>query len=192
MQFRLIPALVLFLGSYFPLAIILLVQDVKREYWGRPICTSISVGSCDYQLLDHPWIGISVALISGIAVFSVVRVLGAIRLRFDAEVLESKLVPNELINYVFPYVVSFMGLNYASPASLAGFLVFLFLMFAITYKSGQIVMNPLLLLFGWRLYDVKIKIEKQERLVRAFSKEKVVPGTYRYEVVQDVYFMGEA
>ncbi|KPB60883.1 Uncharacterized protein AC510_4794 [Pseudomonas amygdali pv. myricae] len=29
-------------------------------------------------------------------------------------------------------------------------------MFAITYKSGQIIMNPLLLIFGWNLYEANM------------------------------------
>ncbi|CAI9007768.1 hypothetical protein EMIT0324P_70245 [Pseudomonas chlororaphis] len=40
-------------------------------------------------------------------------------------VKDSKTVPNDLINYVFPYVVSFMGLDLASDGKFYGFLVFL-------------------------------------------------------------------
>jgi hypothetical protein len=41
MQMRLFPALILFLGSYFPLSLILLIQDIKETSGGAFICKRV-------------------------------------------------------------------------------------------------------------------------------------------------------
>ncbi|MGF1807455.1 hypothetical protein L4C31_19630, partial [Aliivibrio sifiae] len=56
-----------------------------------------------------------------------------------------------------------------------------------TYKSGQIIMNPLLLMFGWKLYEAKIEINGQERDVRVLKKGTLAPGSYKFQSVQDFY-----
>ncbi|MBF4349385.1 hypothetical protein EAY19_25410, partial [Vibrio anguillarum] len=56
-----------------------------------------------------------------------------------------------------------MGISYDTPEKLLGFAVFLLWMFAITYKSGQIIMNPLLLMFGWKIYEATVDFNGQER-----------------------------
>jgi hypothetical protein len=106
---------------------------------------------------------------------------------FEARVKRTKAIPNDIINYVFPYVVSFMGISYDSPEKLLGFAVFLLWMFAITYKSGQIIMNPLLLMFGWKLYEADIEINGNERSVRILYKGNLTPGSYSAQTVQDFY-----
>ena len=88
---------------------------------------------------------------------------------------------------MFPYVVSFMGISYEHPEKLLGFAVFLFWMFAITYKSGQIIMNPLLLMFGWKLYEVEAEINGNERSVRVLFKGNLAPGEYDVQTIQDFY-----
>ena len=115
----------------------------------------------------------------------------AVRLKVEAEVLSAKPVPNDLINYVFPYVVSFMGLSYGDPQKLAGFFVFLVLLFLITYRSGQILMNPVLIAFGWRLYEVDIVVggNRVRKTVRALKQGKLLPGEQLIEDVQEVYLM---
>lgn len=106
---------------------------------------------------------------------------------FEARVKITKAIPNDVINYVFPYVVSFMGISYESPEKLLGFAVFLLWMFAITYKSGQIIMNPLLLMFGWKLYEAEIEINGNERSVRMLYKGNLTPGDYSVQTIQDFY-----
>lgn len=106
---------------------------------------------------------------------------------FRVNVLQSKAIPNELINYTFPYVVSFMGISYAEPQKLLGFGVFLLWMFAITYKSGQILMNPLLLMYKWRLYEATISISGQTREVRVLKQGSLTPGAQEGQTVQDFY-----
>jgi len=72
----------------------------------------------------------------------------------SVEITASKPMATELMNYVLPYVVSFMGIDFSDERKLIGFIIFLGWMFVLTYKSGQILMNPVLILFGYRLHEV--------------------------------------
>lgn len=150
MQFRLWSAAAVFLGSYLPLALILLVQDVPKGLWGATSCDWRRNYDCTFRLLEHPWIAIGSVVITGGALGLAIVSINAVRLRHSVMVLEVKSIPNDLIGYLLPYVVSFMGMSYGEPRQVAGFFVFWVVLFAITYRSGQILLNPLLIVIGWR------------------------------------------
>jgi len=193
MQFRLWSGAAIFLGSYLPLALILLVQDVSQEHWGSAVCGWRGNYDCTFLMFEHPWIALGSVVVTLTALgFSIVSIR-AVRLKHTVRVLEVKSIPNDLIGYLFPYVVSFMGVSYGEPKQIAGFLVFWVVLFAITYRSGQILMNPLLIVIGWRLYDVKMGVgQKGEiRSVRVLKRGKLLPGLRRAEEVQDVFLMGD-
>ncbi|WP_233842834.1 hypothetical protein [Dyella sp. 2HG41-7] len=192
MQFRLTSAVVLFIGSYFPLALILLVQDIPKKYLDAPFC-KLGRSNCTIQIFAHPVPALISVLMSGIALLITHWALRRVTLRFDAKVIEAKTISNDWINYVFPYVVAFMGLSFDDAGKLWGFLVFLIVLFAITYRSGQILMNPLLIIFGWKIYEVKMQIgqNKETRITRVIKQGKLRPGMQRAEEVQDFYFMGD-
>lgn len=108
---------------------------------------------------------------------------------FAVNVKKYKPIPNEIINYTFPYVVSFMGISYDEPQKLIGFLVFLLWMFAITYKSGQILMNPLLIIMRWRLYEATIVISNVEKDVRILAHGELKIGNVTAQTIQDFYIV---
>jgi len=109
-------------------------------------------------------------------------------------VTEVKHVPADLINYVIPYIVSFMGLDYGSPSKLLGFAVLFLWIFWITYRSGQIAMNPVLIVFGWRLFELKYSYMRSSdpRVGRALGRTEVHPNrTYYQGSLQDVMILRE-
>lgn len=63
MQFKLIPALLVFLGSYFPLAIILAIQDIKISSWDSNIC--INLDKCHLPEFHNPWTSLLIFMITG-------------------------------------------------------------------------------------------------------------------------------
>jgi high-affinity Fe2+/Pb2+ permease len=69
-----------------------------------------------------------------------------------------------------------MGLDLGVNGKFFGFLLFIVLMFVITYRSGQILMNPFLLVAGWQLYELNIVTEGHKRCVKALSEEPVRSG----------------
>ncbi len=191
MQFKIIPGFVIFIGSYFPLAFILAVQDIPISWWSRSFCNFSDIDNCLFNPFGNVYFS---TIFIGMTFFSVVVsnfTLEKITFTHNGEVISSKTIPNDIINYIFPYVVSFMGISYDAPEKLLGFSVFLLWMFAITYKSGQIIMNPLLLMFGWNLYEAKVKIDgcDGEREVRVLKKGGLPPGSYEFQTMQDYYIL---
>lgn len=176
MQMRLLPALILFLGSYFPLSLILVVQDIKEASWEESVCRAITFAGCHLPELQNPWRALGLLVICAISLVLFVGLMKRLSAYSSLEVIDSKSVPNDLINYVFPYVVSFMGLDLGSNGKFYGFLLFIVLMFVITYRSGQILMNPFLLISGWQLYELNILTEGHRRCVKALSQDQVQPG----------------
>lgn len=153
MQYRVAIAVVVFVGSYLPLSLIMLAQDFNYAYLGRPICLQFWVEGCTLPLKNPGFaIGIFLACLMclGVAVWS----LSALTPKQEIIVTEAKHVPSDLMNYTLPYVVSFMSIDYQEPGKFVGFLIFLAWMFWITQRSGQIILNPVLIVLGWRFYDV--------------------------------------
>ncbi len=178
MQMRLIPALILFLGSYFPLSLILLIQDIKETSWKAPLCRITEASSCFLPELTNPNRALGLLVICAVSLIVFMNLMKNLSGYSSLEVVDSKSVPNDLINYVFPYVVSFMGLDLGGDGKFFGFLLFIVLMFVITYRSGQILMNPFLLVSGWQLYEMNIVTEGHKRCVKGLSRELVKPGDY--------------
>ncbi len=194
MQIKLIPAALLFLGSYFPLALILAAQDIKSEFFALPFCTfQHGLASCQLPQLANPflvWTFFATTLLSLLFFLHVLKHLPG---PTEMTVEESKTIPNDLINYVFPYIVSFMGVELSSTGKVLGFGLFMVWMFLLSYRSGQILMNPILLVSGWQLYEVQADIEGNRRNLRALSRESVVPGqTLHSCLVQGIYVLSKA
>ena len=80
-----------------------------------------------------------------------------------------------------------MGISYDETEKLFGFGVFLFWMFAITYKSGQIIMNPLLLMFGWKLYETTVLINGVTRHIQILKHGSINLGPLYVQTIQDFY-----
>ncbi|XDF35069.1 hypothetical protein RBH89_23125 [Paracidovorax avenae] len=193
MQFHLFSGLLIFLGSYLPLAIILAMQDIPAKWWSQPFCTRAEVGegACRFIPFDNPIISITFLSATILATVLAKTSLQKIKYPFIVDVKRFKATPNDIINYTFPYVVSFMGIAYGEPQKLIGFGVFLLWMFAITLKSGQILMNPLLLIFGWKLYEATIVINGMEKDVRILKRGTLEIGQQMAQTVQDFYIVGK-
>lgn len=187
MRFNILSAFLIFLGSYLPLAIILGIQDIPNIWWDQPLCATLEISKCTFNPFKNAAIAISFILITLISTIFAQISLHKVSFPYQIQIISSKPIPNDIINYVFPYVVSFMGISFNEPNKFIGFLVFLIWMFAITYKSGQIIMNPLLIIFNWRLYEAKISINTQQREVKILKKGLLVPGQQNAQVIQDFY-----
>lgn len=191
MQLRRLVGFALFVGSYFPLALILLVQDIdpiaiKAGYCPGPLAWV--QGACRLPLL-HPALSAGAATLSVCCVILTLIILRGIPMGHRIRVLEAKHVPADLINYVIPYVVSFMGIDFGAPTKLAGFLVFFVWLYWITYRSGQVIMNPLLVVFGWQLFEIRYSFLQSSdvRSGRALARFELEPGhLYRKSDLQDV------
>jgi hypothetical protein len=195
MQLRTPSAFALYVGSYLPLGLVLFVQDVDPVAVRKGFCPPLAWfgGGCVVPLM-HPWWAVGTVAIGITCLILTTLTLRAIGTPRQVKVAEAKHIPADLINYAMPYIVSFMGLDFGSPTRLLGFGVFFVWIFWITYRSGQIVMNPILIVFGWRLYEIKysfIGIDKPW-LGRALFRGEVEPDkVYRKGNLQDVMILRE-
>lgn len=190
MQLKKTSAFALYIGSYLPLGFILFVQDLDPEALKAGLCrpSSWSIKSFHFPLL-HPWWSFGTVGLGIICFLVTLWTLRSVATPNRIQVVEAKHIPADLINYAMPYIVSFMGIDFASPMKMLGFAVFFLWIFWITYRSGQIIMNPILIVFGWKLFEIKYNfVQSGDQLIgRALSREDIEPNRmYRRGSLQDV------
>lgn len=190
MQLRIWSAFALYVASYLPLCLILFAQDLDFEAIGMGLCmpSAWRTLSCRSPLLNPAWSLTAVALSCACLVLTL-WTLRTTRAAQRVEIKEVKHIPADLINYVIPYVLSFTGIDFGSPSKLLGFAVFFLWIFWITYRSGQIIMNPMLAAFGWRLYEMKYRYLQGDRdfTSRVLADLEIEPKLiYRQANLQDV------
>ncbi len=160
MQLRFLAALAVYFASYLPLSVILLVQDLKFDRIGGAFCNPFTTPSQQCKIpLDHPVAAAAAVAVCAAALAWTLITLHLVSPGQSITIKEAKHVPADLMNYTLPYVVSLIGLDYKDPAKLLGFLVFFLWMFVITYRSGQTILNPVLAVFGWQLYEVTYEFQ---------------------------------
>jgi len=191
MQLRAPVAMIVYLASYLPLSVILLCQDLDFAALSRPVCSAVLLAhsSCEIPL-QHAGYAIGAVILCGACFAVTLFTLVLVRPKQQILIKEAKHVPADLMNYVLPYVVSFMGLDYKDVGKLIGFLVFFLWIFLITYKSGQIILNPVLTVFGWQLYDATYSYQGGADIEHSgviLSHAGLEAGNaYRQAAIQDV------
>jgi hypothetical protein len=187
LQFRLLTALVVFIGSYLPLGVILFVQNFDFSVFDQQLCWPLYDKNCPLPV-KNPIFSIGLLSLTVFCFFVTLIALRVIRPSIDIQILEAEYVPTDLMNYTLPYVVSFMSIDYQETSKFVGFLVFLAWIFWITYKSGQIILNPVLIAMGWRLYKVSYKFSGSSNFLKSsvLSKGHLALGSYKQYPLQDI------
>ncbi len=166
----------------------MLAQDFRYELLNHSLCWPLDSNSCVMPFRNGAF---PLLIFVGCAVCFVIS-LGAlytVRPKIPLDIQETKHIPAELMSYTLPYVVSFMSLDYQDTGKFVGLLIFLGWMFLITYRSGQLILNPLFAVLGWRFYEIKYTFpgSSAEYLGRVLSKALLEPGKrYSHSVVQDI------
>lgn len=179
MELRLVFASAIFLGSYLPLSVILLVQDFKVEFLNRPFCSALWQMSSECELpFNNPYLSIGFALCCLFCLLITILVILCKQEAQSITIIESKQIPTDLINYVVPYIVSFMSLEYSQSTKVLGFMLFMIWIFWLSYKTGQVILNPILIILGWKLYEIKYTYQNSplERIDKALSKTEFEPS----------------
>lgn len=177
MKPRIITALIVFFGSYLPLSVILLVLNFDGNVAKNNLCLSILKSECSLPF-KTPVLAIGIFLLCSACFALTLFIINLVRTNdHPVQIEESKHIPSELMSYVLPYVVSFMTIDYQETSKLIGIFIFLLWMFWITFKSEQIIMNPMLTVLGWKLYDVKLKHQNDDQSYQGklLSRYEVLP-----------------
>ena len=188
MQLRIYAAALLFVGSYFPLSLILLAQDINYSAFSDAT-NNVALGLGCSTILKNPNFSIPIATFSFVCFILTIVVLQLATPKTLIKLTDAKHVPADLMNYTLPYVVSFMSFDYQETGKFVGILIFLGWMFLISHRSGQVILNPLLIVFGWRHYELKYVFAGDDREFRgqALSKDVLEPGMHcKQSAVQDI------
>jgi hypothetical protein len=190
-QLRIYAAIIVYMASYFPLSIILFIQDLDYHTASHGICEDwLSFGERCAIPLHHPVLAVIVVLVSLACLLVALLTIQLIKPGRSIAIVESKHVPTDLMSYVLPYVVSFMSLDFGDSSKFLGFAVFFAWIFLITYRSGQIIMNPMLAVFGYRLYELKYAYQGGSAVIYsgfALSNTQLEPNTvHKHSSIQDV------
>jgi hypothetical protein len=141
MKLRIWAAIIIFISSYSPLALILLIKDLDKVTW----------------TLRNPIIAISILAIAAISVFVLSITTRVIRQGDVVTLTRVSSKSGELVNYTIPYMISFFGFDLGDWRELSAFIVFMLLMCMLTIRTQNIFINPILALQGYGLYDVEFK-----------------------------------
>ncbi|HIF9536759.1 hypothetical protein [Photobacterium damselae] len=146
--------ILIFLSSYYPLFLILFIKDVNEQTIGIPF------GLAEWHLKISYWalFGILASSIATLATGYIMRYLftrseGADEIRLT----QVTVVRGDMINYTLPFLIGLFAFDYKTWQSILSLIIFLIFMFAFSRNEKIVLLNPMFLLLGIRLYDIKYK-----------------------------------
>ncbi len=137
MKLRFLAALLMFLSSYSPLALIVVIKDLDSKT-GLP---------------QHPIASLAILIVAlGVCLITHIAVK---RIKSGVPVVVSKISnkSSDLFTYTIPYMISFYNFNLGDWKTLLSLTIFMLLMFALAYRTQNVFINPVLALSGYGLYD---------------------------------------
>jgi hypothetical protein len=155
-----IPALLIFISSYFPLALILIIKDFDTIAL-RP---------------SHPLVAYSVAIVTLASCVIVLVAANSMRNGLPVQISKVSGKSGEMFTYTIPYMISFYNFNLGDLKIILCLLIFLSLMFLLALRTQSMMTNPVLALFGFGLYDCQFIDGRKELQGHFISREVFRPG----------------
>ena len=144
---------VVFITAYYPLFLILLIRDISKTN-----LDGVMIGFIENGYHVSCW-ALSFFLISScVALFASWLVRKNLTYQEGGvaiNVKESKQLHGDMLNYTLPFLMGLFAFGYENWQSITALLVFLVFMFAFVSKDRVILLNPMFLLVGIRLYEMK-------------------------------------
>jgi hypothetical protein len=158
--------LLLFLSSYFPLAVIVAIVFHERNRW-------IALGFLLAGLLG---------VLGTLAYLRYARTLGAVRVQVKGHQRKD----GEAMGYILTYLAPFVVLPSARWEEVVSLIVF-FLVLALLYiNSNMIHVNPMLNILGYRIYELSMEDGAIHALI---TRRRVIRGSVisAIEIDEDIY-----
>ena len=166
MKPRILTAILLFISAYSPLILILAVKDFDFD--------------CCYNF-HHPFTIWTLLFVSAISIFLLFYSIGSIKKgNMPVKIVEVQNRSVDLINYTIPYIVSFFGFDLAKTDDVVSLSIFMLLMLILTIKSKSVFLNPILLIAGYNLYDLKYEFNQKTESRIVLSKYETKRGEQYY------------
>jgi hypothetical protein len=142
---------VVFLTAYYPLFLILLIRDIGVKTTGLAFWSAES----GYHL--NSW-ALGFFTLSSVATLFTAYLMrnnltyqeGGVAINVEG----CKQLRGDMLNYTLPFLIGLFAFDYGSWQSIAALLIFLIFMFAFVSKDRVILLNPMFLLMGIRLYEM--------------------------------------
>lgn len=160
MKPRIIPALLIFLSSYFPLVLIFVVKDLD---------------ACSF-LPSHPRLAATLFVAEAVACAIVLLAACSIKTGLETELTKVSNKSADLFSYTIPYMISFYNFNLGDWKTLTCLSIFMSIMFLLVYKTNTLFVNPVLALRGYGLYDCQFRSGKAEWQGLALSRQVLRVG----------------
>jgi hypothetical protein len=124
----------LFLSSYLPLFLILTIKN-----WFNRDMLFIFIVATAYSLV---WI--------------VIITLAKIGTAESYKVLKAEDKTKESLNYLVPYIISFIGFDLSKWQDWSALVILLSILFVVYLNSDLLYINPILSFFKYKIYDVEV------------------------------------
>ncbi len=146
--------LLIFLSSYYPLFLILFIRDINNETVGIPI------GLIEWEQ-NVSILAIIMIFLSSLATLFTGYIMRSLFTRSEGadeiKLVEVNAIRGDMINYTLPFLIGLFAFDYKTWQSILSLMIFLVFMFSFTRNERIILLNPMFLLLGIRLYDIKYK-----------------------------------
>ncbi|MCW7539226.1 hypothetical protein OOT46_15385 [Aquabacterium sp. A7-Y] len=164
MKLRFWPSLLIFASSYFPLAVIVIIKDLDATSW-RP---------------QHPLLAGAIAISAALCMLALFLAVRSIPGGLPVQVTKVSNKSGELFAYTIPYMISFYNFDLGDWRTLLCLGLFLGMLFALAYRTRNILVNPVLGLAGYGLYDTQFKEGARERQGLLLSRTEFRVGDRCY------------
>ncbi|EJL6710288.1 hypothetical protein NMS01_003806 [Vibrio cholerae] len=146
--------LLIFSSSYYPLFLILFIRDIGAD------SATIPIGLVSWNMNVSYW-ALGCLLISSICTLATAILMRGLFSKAQGSdeivLLDVSPVRGDMLNYTLPFLIGLFAFDYQTWQSIASLFVFLVFMFAFTRKEKIIVLNPMFLLLGIRLFEIKYR-----------------------------------
>jgi hypothetical protein len=166
MKPRLAISFIIFLSAYAPLSLLFAVRDFDSAA----------------RWFHHPRFVFGVLGVAGVSLVFLLFAMSRLKGQFSIRVNRVALRSNDLIDYTIPYLISFFGVDFGKWQDITALGMFLLLLFALSYKTQSIFINPALALFGYGLYEVDFTEGTKQKHGVFLAKGDLIPNSdYKME-----------
>lgn len=141
MKLRFLASLLIFISSYFPLVLIFIVKDLDDETFLPRHVKAAAI------------IAVLVLIACSVVLYAARKIEGGV----PVKVIKVSNKSGDMFTYTIPYMISFYSFHLGDWKTLVSFFIFMSLMFALSYRTQNVFINPVLALAGYGLYDCQLK-----------------------------------
>ncbi|MBN3237574.1 MULTISPECIES: hypothetical protein [Pectobacterium] len=161
LRLRPLVSVLLFLSSYSPLMIIIIIKDIDTsEYWlfRTPILSGVLF---------------LIAVSSSIITLQVVK---SVDEGLTATITKAANKSGDMFGYTIPYMLSFMKVDLNDWQTALGLSVFLCVLFIMAYRTQTVFINPILAISGYMLIDCTFKRGNEEIQAMVITRRPISIG----------------